>query len=197
MNDYSRLIEEVGQYTKTVVKKSRYEHCERVAEMCAKICRLNGMNEEEGYLAGIGHDMCKECSGDELIELAKRYGKPVLECEMKTPSFLHGRAAAVVMKEKFYIDNKNILEAVAYHIHGVMGMCNLTKALFLADKIEPKRPQSTEDYRSNLLKLPLDEMFVSVFEENMQYIIKKGYVVFPGTPEILKYYKNELGKKNA
>ena len=78
---------------------------------------------------------------------------------------------------------------VANHTSGVIGMCDLTKCLFLADKIEPGRPQSTEEYRENLLAMPLDEMLYSVLEENYQYLTKKGYEIYPGTKEMNDYYK--------
>ena len=71
-------------------------------------------------------------------------------------------------------------------------MCDLTKCLFLADKIEPGRPQSTDEYREGLLALPLNEMLYSVLEENYEYLTKKGYEIYPGTREMIDYYKKEL-----
>jgi nicotinate-nucleotide adenylyltransferase len=67
-------------------------------------------------------------------------------------------------------------------------MCDLTKCLFLAVKIEPARPQSTDEYREKLLSLPLDEMLYSVLEENYEYLTKKGYEIYPGTREMIDYY---------
>lgn len=196
MKEYAELIEEIRKYTEKSVKKSRYEHSVRVAQMCALLCKNYGLDENKGYLAGIGHDMCKDCSDEKLIELAKKDGRPIIENDLKKPSLLHGRAAAVKMKEKFGIEDEDILEAVSYHTSGVVNMCDLTKCLFLADKIEPGRPQSTDEYRNSLLKLSLDEMFLSVFSENYEYVKNKGYEIYPGTLEILKYYKMEI-KENA
>lgn len=195
--DIIKLIEQIDVYTKEHVKEKRYEHSVRVAEMAARMCRQYGLDENTGYLAGIGHDMCKSCSDEELIELAKKDGNPIIDYDMHKPSLLHGRAAAVRMQEMFGIKDKDILEAVANHTSGVLKMCDLTKCLFLADKIEPGRPQSTDEYRANLMKLSLDEMFYSVLVENYEYIINKGYEIYPGTQEMISYYKNELEKKNA
>ena len=71
-------------------------------------------------------------------------------------------------------------------------MCDLTKCLFLADKIEPGRPQSTDAYRENLLAMPLDKMLYSVLEENYEYLTNKGYEIYPGTKEMLDYYELEI-----
>lgn len=193
--DYIKKIEEVRQYTEQSVKKSRYEHSVRVAEMCARLCRYYKLDENEGYLAGIGHDMCKDLNDTDVIYWAKKDGEPISEFDMKKPSLLHGRAAAVMMKEKFGIKSKDVLEAVANHTSGKLGMCDLTKCLFLADKIEPGRPQSTDEYRARLFKMTLDGMLESVLVENYEYVTGKGYAVYPGTQEMIDYYK-KLVKHN-
>ena len=193
--DYLKLIEEVKEFTRQNVKKTRFEHSVRVAEMTARLCRHCGLDETKGYLAGIGHDMCKDFPDDQLIELSLKDGEPVLEIEKNLPSLLHGRAAAVLMEEKFGIKDAEIKEAVANHTSAKLGICNLGKCLFLADKIEPGRPQSTDEYRENLFKLSLDEMFLSVLEENYEYITKKGYVVYPETLKMIEYYRGMVNNE--
>ena len=189
MIDYIKKIAEVKAFTEQSVKKTRFEHSIRVAEMCARLCRYYNLDENKGYLAGIGHDMCKDMSAEQQIDIATRDGQGLSEFELNHPSLLHGRAASVLMKEKFLVDDKEILEAIAVHTSGAMNMCDLSKCLFLADKIEPGRPQSTDEYRENLFKLSLKDMFYSVFEENYEYITKKGCEVYPGTEKMLEYYK--------
>ncbi len=189
MIDYIEKTEEIRAFTQAHVKKSRYEHSVRVAEMCARMCRQYGLDWRKGYLAGIGHDMCKDFSNEELFELAGRDGDEITDFERKKPALLHGRAAAVLLKERFKVYDQEILEAVANHTSGIVGMCDLTKCLFLADKIEPGRPQSTVDYRENLLAMSLDDMLYSVLLENYEYLTNRGYELYPGTIEITEYYK--------
>ena len=193
MIDYIEKTEEIRAFTQVHVKKSRYEHSVRVAEMCARMCRQYGLDSRKGYLAGIGHDMCKDFSSEELLELAGRDGLEIIDFDRKKPSLLHGRAAAVLLKEKFEVLDPEILEAVANHTSGIIGMCDLTKCLFLADKIEPGRPQSTKEYREGLLAMSLNGMLYSVLEENYEYLTKKGFEIYPGTREMIDFYS----KKNA
>lgn len=187
--DIIKLIEQIDAYTKDHVKEKRYEHSVRVAEMAARMCRQYGLDENTGYLAGIGHDMCKDMDEKELIEIVAEDGEPVTSFDLKRPKLLHGRAAAVYMKEKFGITDLEILEAVAYHTSGKIGMCNLAKVIFLADKIEPGRPQSTDEYRNRLLAMDLDTLFYTVFVENYEYVKNKGFEIYPGTEKMLEYYK--------
>ena len=192
MIDYIAKTEEIRAFTEAHVKKSRYEHSVRVAEMCARMCRQYGMDARKGYLAGIGHDMCKDFSDEELIEIAGRDGDAISDFERKKPALLHGRAAAVMLKESFKVVDPEILEAVANHTSGIIGMCDLTKCLFLADKIEPGRPQSTEEYRARLFAMTLDEMLYSVLEENYEYLTKHNIEIAPGTREMIEYYTVEI-----
>lgn len=189
MIDYIEKTEEIRAFTEVHVKAKRYQHSVRVAEMCARLCRQYGLDSRKGYLAGIGHDMCKDFSDQELLELAARDGRKIIDYDRKKPALLHGRAAAVMLRDHFKVYDPEILEAVANHTSGIIGMCDLTKCLFLADKIEPGRPQSTDEYREKLLSLPLDEMLYSVLEENYEYLKKKGYEIYPGTREMTDYYK--------
>lgn len=192
MKDIIKLTEEIRIFAQEHVKKSRYEHSIRVAETCARLCRMFALDADVGYLAGVGHDMCKDFSDQELFDLAAKDGNPIIPYEKRNPALLHGRAAAVLMKEKFGIEDKDILEAVAYHTSGVMGMCDLSKCLFIADKIEPGRPQSTDEYRERLYKMNLDQMFYAVLYENYSYVLKKGYELFPTTEDLVKKYKVAL-----
>ncbi len=192
MIDYIEKTEEIRQFAQQHEKKSRYEHSVRVAEMCARMCRQYGLDSRKGYLAGIGHDICKDFSHEQLFELSAKDGDEITEFDRKKPSLLHGRAAAVLLKEQFKILDPEILEAVANHTSGIIGMCDLTKCLFLADKIEPGRPQSTDEYRANLLSMTLDAMLYEILEENYEYLEKHNVEIAPGTREMIEYYKLEL-----
>lgn len=187
-----KLIYEITELAKTSLSNDRFEHSVRVAETAAFMCGLYGLSKEKGYLAGISHDICKEIPKTEMMELAGKDGFPVEDFESEKPGLLHGRAAAVFLKEKFGIDDKNILEAVAFHTFGKRGLCDLGKIIFIADKIEPGRPQSTDEYRSRLFAMSLDEITYSVVKENCDYLVSHGKVPAPISIDFLE----ELSKKN-
>ena len=118
--NYIELTEKIRLFTEGHVKKSRYEHSVRVAQMCARICRYYGLDADKGYLAGIGHDMCKDFPDDKLIELASKDGNPIIEIERQKPSLLHGRAASVMMKESFLIDDEDILIILQRYLSAIV-----------------------------------------------------------------------------
>ncbi len=172
-----QLLEKIKKYSQSAEKKSRYEHSVRVAETAAFLCRKFGLDEQKGYFAGLAHDMCKEMDEDLLVSLASHDGMPFLDEELKKPSLLHGRAAAVKLAQDFDVDDKDVLQAVALHTLGGENMCDLAKIVYVADKVEPGRPQSTEKYREKLFAFSLNRMCLNVLEENMEYLKKKGKTI--------------------
>lgn len=184
--DYDVVTEKIRQYTLAAVKKSRYEHSLRVAETAQKLCRKYGIDEKRGYLAGIGHDMCKDMSDELLISLALHDGQRITPLEKKKPALLHGRAAAVKMAEDFGIHDREILQAVADHTFGAEDMCDLAKIVYVADKIEPGRGYVTQAYEERLSELSLDELVKIVLTDGISYLEKKGYTVAPESEKLLE-----------
>jgi nicotinate-nucleotide adenylyltransferase len=74
-----------------------------------------------------------------MTKLAKMDGKPITELEKGKAALLHGRAGAVLLKERFCIHNKDVLEAVAVHTYGSEHMGSLAKVVYIADKMEMSR----------------------------------------------------------
>lgn len=175
----TELFETVRKYTQSVVSEKRYAHSMRTAETLVALCKNYGLNEEKGRLSGIAHDMCKNCSDEELFSLVKKDGKPVSELETSCPSLLHGRAAAVLIQEKFGVTDPEIIDAIANHTFGSVDSCDLALLLFVADKIEPGRPQSTDEYRKNLFAKSCHGIVLAVLEENIEYLAKKGKIAAP------------------
>lgn len=192
--NYTKTTEKVKKYAKKQLSQSRYEHSVRVAELCKKICLQFGIDEEKGYLAGIGHDICKEIPLEDMKSIALKDKNGLSECEKEKPALLHGRAASVVLKSKFGIKDKDILEAVAFHTTGIVGMCDLSIALYISDKVEPKRPGITKEYLENLLSMNLYDMMKNVISSNLDYVRKKGYKISEETLELEKYFREINGK---
>ncbi len=168
------VIKKIDCELKGAVGQKRYDHSVRTAETAEKMCALYNLNPRIGYLAGIAHDLCKEMPKDEMKALAVKDLNPVTELEDKNPGLFHGRAAAVLIKSKYGIDDKDVLEAIANHTFAAENLCDLGKILFAADKIEPGRPQSTDEYRADLFSKPLDYLTLSVLQENIEYLEVRG-----------------------
>ncbi len=172
---YEAVTESIRKYTLASVSQNRYEHSVRVAETCRMLCLHYGEDPLKGYLAGMGHDMCKNMSDRLLLSLSARDGNEITRMEKDKPSLLHGRAAAVKMRDDFGIEDEEIIEAVANHTFGKPGLSNLGILLYVADKIEPGREQVTPEYMERLLKMSLKDMAAFVVKESMDYVSGKKH----------------------
>lgn len=195
-NDYTFLSEKIKKYASVVLKKSRYEHSIRTAQTAEKICKLYNEDAQKGYFVGIAHDICKEMDEEKILLLARRYTTEISLLELKKPSLLHGKAAAALLKEKFEIEDEAVLEAVANHTFGKKNMGNLAKILFVADKIEPNRPQVTDEYLANLFSKDLNSLTLSIIEENIEYLKNKGKKIAAYSFELRDFLLEQIETKH-
>ncbi len=194
IKDIDALTEKIRKYVKKSVNQTRYEHSVRTAETCVLLCRKYGLDEKVGYLAGIAHDMCKKLPPEKLLEIAKEDGKPISLLEQENPALLHGRAASVMLKKEFNIQDEDVLEAVSNHTFGKKGLCNLGKILYISDKIEPGRGFVDQKYKDSVKNLSLDEFFYKVLSDSCEYLLKKGKKISSETIELLEFLKNNINK---
>jgi nicotinate-nucleotide adenylyltransferase len=169
-------LETVEEAARTALKRSRFIHSRNTALMAYDLARRFGLDPRAAYVAGIGHDLGKALAGDELLALAERDGKGLSPLERKKPALLHGRAAAVLLRERFGIHNRDVLEAVAVHTTGARGMGPLAAALFVADKIEYSRNAVRLRERLDGIET-LPELFYAVLEDSIQYLKSEGLEV--------------------
>ena len=183
------FTEKVRSFASSAVSENRYAHSVRTAEMAKRLCALYELDENLGYFSGIAHDICKKMDDKKLFALVKKDNKPVSELERDKPGLLHGRAAAVLLEEKFDFHDERILEAVAVHTFGMKGMNDYSKVLFIADKIEPGREHITKEYLDASLALPLNRLLEKVLHENLSFLEKNGKKVAPESRELYDWVR--------
>ncbi|MDR1216341.1 MAG: nicotinate (nicotinamide) nucleotide adenylyltransferase [Treponema sp.] len=170
----SALIYRMEDATRALVSPSRFLHSRNVALLSADLCVRFGLDYRRGYLAGIIHDICKSFSTQELINIVKRNGGKISEWEKKKPALLHAPAGAFFLKERFGIQEEDILEAVRVHTVGAKHMGQLAKIVFIADKIEVTRPSVRPNIRELCQHVPptmsLDELFSLILNETVDFL---------------------------
>lgn len=194
--DFKILTPQVIEYANQHLKHERYEHSIRVAEYAAHLAELyqknanNNLTIEIAYFTGVAHDICKHETDDTLINLIKEDGIGIDEIEKTRLNLLHGRAAAVVLKNNFGITENSILDAVAFHTFGYENIDTLGKIIYIADKIEPKRP-NTENFRSFAETGTLNQLMLKIIDWQTSHVIKKGGEIHPLTKKMYNKIKEE------
>ncbi|MDR2102268.1 MAG: nicotinate (nicotinamide) nucleotide adenylyltransferase [Treponema sp.] len=159
----------------------RFFHSRNTALLAWDLCRRFGLDPVKGYLAGIGHDICKSLPEEELFRLVSSDGGPVSSLERKKPSLLHARAAAVLLQERFGIHNKDILDAVRQHTVADVDMGPLAKVVYIADKIEISREYVEPSLRDLSRTAGLDQLFEAVLDDTVAYLRSRKLDLSEGT----------------
>jgi nicotinate-nucleotide adenylyltransferase len=170
----------------------RFLHSRHTAIQAYDLCSRFGLDPVEGYLAGIAHDLAKQLDSKKILKLIKSEGIKPSKIEKDKPSLLHGKAGAVLLRERFYIHNKEVLEAVAFHTSGNENMGALAKVIYIADKTESSRnidPALKKMYK----QADLDTILYEKKKKNIFKLRAKNLVLFEDTLKLLAKIKE---KKN-
>jgi len=166
VNNYQETIARIESYARETLSLERFLHSRNTALLASDMCRRFGLDPEEGYLAGIAHDLAKQIDNKLMIKMVKKAGYGISELERNKPNLLHGKAAAVLLRETFCIHNKDILEAVACHTSGAEEMGPLAKVLYIADKTEVSR-NIDPSVRKQCADKQLDDILFEVLEKTI------------------------------
>jgi predicted HD superfamily hydrolase involved in NAD metabolism len=185
-------LDRVKEWIKPKVSEKRFKHIAGVAAVAKKLAARAGCDADLAELAGWLHDACKEVKDTELVEQAKMYYlslDPILE---QNGHLLHGPVSAEVAKRELGIANREVLDAVAQHTLGAVGMTDLSKVIFLADCLEPNRPG---DYTKPIWealdqdgKTNLDWAIVVAIDEGLKFLIEDKKAIHPKTITVRNHY---------
>ena len=172
---------------------NRFLHSRNVALLSSDLCRHFGVDPQRGYLAGIAHDMCKDFDSEKLISLAKVDGGGISKLEQTKPGLLHARAAAVLLKRKYGVADKDILEAIRYHTTGTWDMGPLAKIVYIADKLEVSRVGVEPALKNMCSGDDLESLFAAVLKNTVSHLKHKQLDISYGTRRLLA----AMQKRNA
>ena len=120
----------------------RYRHTVGVMFTSASLAMRYGYDLNHAQTAGLLHDCAKCIPNEKKLKLCEKYGLEVTETEIKAPYLLHAKLGSYLAKEKFGVDDPQILGAIRWHTTGKPAMTLLEKIVFIADYIEPMRQKA-------------------------------------------------------
>lgn len=166
--DYEDKIKYYKSYLKKRLSKHRYHHSICVANEAKVLAKKNDYDERKAYLAGLIHDVCKEDSTKNQLELMSRCKTYIDDTEKTAKVLYHGAAGSVFIEEEFKIYDEDIQNAVRYHTVAREGMSTLEKIVYLADLVSEDRTYSdVKKYR----KLAHKDLDIGMLEA-LKYSIK-------------------------
>lgn len=130
--------------SKQLLPQKRYNHVLRVLDTALILAEQFDITDKDKItIATIFHDFAKGMTSDELVEYALIYN---IDLGKAIPSAYHAIVGAWMVPHFFNIHDENIIEAIYYHTTGSINFVTnkIGAILFLADYIEPGRPQKTD-----------------------------------------------------
>lgn len=150
------------------MSKKRLKHVNSVKTLALKIYKNNKKDLQRNKIitACLLHDIAKEYPKNITILLMKRYYKEHLN---ESYSLYHQYIGEYLAKKKFFIEDKEILQAIKYHTSATSNMSQLAKLVYCADKIDPLRAYDSK-YMIDACLIDLNEGFKLVLKDNIDYL---------------------------
>ena len=180
---------EIVKKLESKLKPGRFVHSIGVEYTAANLAFLYGADVERARLAGLLHDCAKYIPTDEKLKRAKKYGIKISKCEKANPDLLHGKIGAYLAREKYGVEDEEILSAISYHTTGRPGMTLLEKIIFVADYIEPNRriirelPEIRREAYTDL-----DKCVIHILKNTIEYLETLNAAIDDLTKETYDYY---------
>ena len=165
-------------------------HIERVIDEATKLANCHNVDVSKARLAVLGHDLMRATPREGLLRLAAEEGIEPNEAERAEPLLLHGRLAAARLRDRFGIDDPDVLNAVRYHTTGRAGMSNVEKVVFLADKTEPEELVHYPEWREahDLAQDDLDAAMEHALKVYLSQAVRRGWTLHPDVVAAREYF---------
>lgn len=174
IKEYTSLIRErLSDY--------RFYHSLCVAQSAKELARQYGADEEKAEVAGILHDIMKESSESEQLEIIKKAGMAITDLEKSSKKFYHQISGSAYAKAVLGIDDREILDAIRYHTTGRADMTLMDEIIYLADFISADRDYDDVDIMRRKVEESKEQGLLYAAQYTIKSVIKKGKILHPET----------------
>ncbi len=190
-------MEEIINSLKKNLSDERFRHSIGTAKTAKELAIRFGENPEKAELAGLLHDCAKEYSYDKMVNIVEEHHLDVSEEEILARKVLHAPVSAFVAKTLFNITDEEILSAIRFHTIGKIGMTNLEKIIFLADKIEPETrvEEYFEELRKELAKTnSLDATLFLCSKMTVRSLVERNLIINFQTIDLYNHLLKQIQK---
>jgi predicted HD superfamily hydrolase involved in NAD metabolism len=165
---------------KEQITERRYIHTLGVVESAIELAERYGADVKKAELAAIFHDYAKFRPKEEMeqIIIAEKMDPALLEYNME---LWHAPVGAYLVNKEAGIQDAEILDAIAYHTSGRVGMSLLDKVVYLADYIEPGRSFPGVDEVRQTAKQNLDHAVIQALRNTVVFLMKRNQAIYPDT----------------
>ncbi len=194
MSSYN--IHKMQKKLKKYMDEARYAHTLGVMYTAAALAMCHGEDIERAQVAGLLHDSAKCIPNPKKLKLCRQHGITITDAEERAPYLLHAKLGAYIAREKYHVQDKEILSAIECHTTGKPAMTLLEKIIFLSDYIEPLRSKAANLAEIRRLAFrDLDEAVYTTMRDTLRYLEQEKASLDRQTVVAYQYYKEIIRKK--
>ncbi len=186
-------IPKIKKTLRKYLDANRYEHTQGVMYTAASLAMRYGEDIEKALIAGLLHDCAKCIPDSKKIKICLKHKITMTDAEQKSPFLLHAKVGAYIAREKYQIEDEDILNAIACHTTGKPAMSTLDKLIFIADYIEPMRSKAPN--LADVRKLAFEDLDLALFKilsDTLAYLRNSPKHIDSMTMLAYEYYKEQV-----
>ncbi len=170
------------------LKEPRFLHSLHVADAAVMLAKKYGADEDKAYLAGLLHDITKNETDENQLQIMQSGGIILSKTQLANPKLWHAMSGMVYLRDVLGITDEEVLGAVRWHTTGKAGMTLLEKVVFIADYISVERDYPDADVMRRLSAESLDAAALYALKYSLRHLSEKEK---PICEDSVAYY-NEL-----
>ncbi len=159
----------------------RFLHSLEVAKSAEALAMRYGADVHKARVAGLLHDVMKDVSATEQLQILKDFGILLTDIERNAPKLWHAMAGAVFTDNILGIHDSDIVNAIRYHTTARAGMSLLEKVIFIADFISADRTYPDVNVMRERAEISLESAMQYALEYTIRDLGRKGAAVHPDT----------------
>ncbi len=172
--------------------EKRYYHSLCVADEAKRLAEKYGADADKAYLAGLLHDVTKNSSVNEHLNIFNDSAIILTDIEQNALKLWHAISGAAYVENVLNIKDKDIISAIRYHTTARENMSLFEKVLYIADFTSKDRDYDDVEVMRNLSNESLEKAMEYALNYTIRELCDKKAAIHPDT---LKAY-NQLILRN-
>ncbi|MBQ3817411.1 MAG: bis(5'-nucleosyl)-tetraphosphatase (symmetrical) YqeK [Clostridia bacterium] len=174
--------------------QKRYIHSLAVAEEAKRLAVKYNGNPEKAHLAGLLHDITKNASKEEHLNIFSSFGIILNDVEKNAEKLWHAISGAAYIKNILKIDDDEIIDAVRYHTTAKADMSLTALILYLADFTSADRDYDDVDIIRAYVNESLEKAYIYALRYSIKDLVDNGRAIHIDT--VSAYNEAVIGREN-
>lgn len=180
---------------KSRLDEKRYYHSLCVADEAVRLAEKYGADTQKAYLAGLLHDITKNATSEEHLQIFSQFGIILNGVEKNAQKLWHAISGACYIEHILKISVPEIIDAVRYHTTAKANMSLLSKILYLADFTSLDRDYDDVEVIREKVNKSLNDAFIYALQYSITDLVDNKRAVHLDTLSAFNEAVNSLGGK--